>query len=138
MNLFRSVLFWLVLAVLGALLAQVLLQDPGHVLVRFRGTDYTTTVAVAIGLALAALVGAVLLWTLLRLPFRAWHRHRERQSRARLTDGLLAFQHGDHARAEQLLKQAADEGDAEALSRAYAARAALARDRKSTRLNSSH
>ena len=44
MNLFRSVLFWLVLAVLGALLAQVLLQDPGYVLVRYRGTDYTTTV----------------------------------------------------------------------------------------------
>ena len=44
MNLFRSVLFWLLLAVLGALLAQVLLQDPGYVLVRFRGSDYTTTV----------------------------------------------------------------------------------------------
>jgi HemY protein len=47
MTLFRSVLFWLVLAVLGALLAQMLLQDPGYVLVRFRGTDYSTTVAVA-------------------------------------------------------------------------------------------
>ena len=45
MTLFRSVLFWLVLAVLGALLAQVLLQDPGYVLVRFRGTDYTPSVA---------------------------------------------------------------------------------------------
>lgn len=127
MNLFRSVLFWLVLAVLGALLAQVLLQDPGHVLVRFRGTDYTTTVAVAIGLLAAAIVGAVLLWSLLRLPFRAWRRHRARQSRARLTDGLLAWQYGDYARAEQLLKQAADEGDAEPLARAHAARAALAR-----------
>lgn len=127
MTLFRSVLFWLVLAVLGALLAQVLLQDPGHVLVRFRGTDYTTTVAVAIGLLLAALVGAVLLWNLLRLPFRAWHRHRARQARARLTDGLLAWEHGDYARAERLLKQAADEGDAEPLARAHAARAALAR-----------
>lgn len=127
MTLFRSVLFWLVLAVLGALLAQVLLQDPGHVLVRFRGTDYTTTVAVAIGLLLAALVGAVLLWNLLRLPFRAWHQHRARQARARLTDGLLAWEHGDYARAERLLKQAADEEDAEPLARAHAARAALAR-----------
>lgn len=127
MNLFRSVLFWLVLAVLGALLAQVLLQDPGHVLVRFRGMDYTTTVAVAIGLLLAAVVGAVLLWNLLRLPFRAWHRHRARQSRARLTDGMLAYQHGDYARAEQLLRQAADEQDVEPLARAHAARAALAR-----------
>ena len=45
MNLFRNVLFWIVLALVGALLAQVLLADPGYVLVRFRGSDYTTTVA---------------------------------------------------------------------------------------------
>ncbi|MFO1473100.1 MAG: hypothetical protein U1F20_00565 [Lysobacterales bacterium] len=40
MNLFRSLLFWIVLALLGALAAQFLLADPGYVLVRFRGTDY--------------------------------------------------------------------------------------------------
>ena len=107
MTLFRSVLFWLVLAVLGALLAQVLLQDPGYVLVRFRGTDYSTTVAVAVGLLLALMLGMALLWTLLRLPFRAWRRHRARQARAKLTDGLAAYQRGDYARAEQLLAQAA-------------------------------
>ena len=39
MNLFRNLLFWLVLALLGALVAQVLVQDPGEVLVRFRGHD---------------------------------------------------------------------------------------------------
>ena len=50
MSLFRSILFWLVLVVLGALLAQVLLQDPGYVLVRYRGTDYTTTVAAGVGM----------------------------------------------------------------------------------------
>ena len=127
MNLFRSVLFWLLLAVLGALLAQVLLQDPGYVLVRYRGSDYTTTVAAGIGILLATLFAIVLLWTLLRLPFRAWKRHRERQARAKLTDGLGAYLRGDYARAEQLLKQAADSGDAEAVARAHAARAAQAR-----------
>ena len=127
MTLFRSVLFWLVLAVLGALLAQVLLQDPGYVLVRFRGTDYSTTVAVAVGLLLALMLGLALLWTLLRMPFRAWRRHRARQARAKLTDGLAAYQRGDYARAEQLLVQAADHGDAEAVARSQAARAALAR-----------
>lgn len=132
MNLFRSVLFWLVLAVLGALLAQVLLQDPGYVLVRYRGTDYTTTVAAGIGILLALLFAAVLAWTLLRLPFRAWKRHRERQARAKLTDGLAAYQRGEYGRAEHLLKQAADSklavtGDAEAVARAQAARAAFAR-----------
>ncbi len=127
MNLFRSVLFWLVLAVLGALLAQVLLQDPGYVLVRYRGTDYTTTVAAGIGILLAALFVLVLVWNLLRLPFRAWKRHRERQARAKLTEGLAAYQRGDYARAEHLLKQAAEGGDAEAVARAHAARAAQAR-----------
>lgn len=127
MSLFRSILFWLVLAVLGALLAQVLLQDPGYVLVRYRGTDYTTTVAAGIGILLALMFGLALLWTLLRLPFRAWNRHRKRQARARLTDGLAAYERGEYARAEQLLKQAADAGDAEAVARCQAARAALAR-----------
>ena len=127
MSLFRSILFWLVLAVLGALLAQVLLQDPGYVLVRYRGTDYTTTVAAGVALLLAMMAGLALLWVLLRLPFRAWNRRRERLARARLTDGLAAYERGEYARAEQLLKQAADAGDAEAVSRTLAARAALAR-----------
>ena len=127
MTLFRSVLFWLVLAVLGALLAQMLLQDRGYVLVRFRGYDYETTVAVAVGLLLALMLGLALLWTLLRLPFRVWRRHRARQARAKLTDGLAAYQRGEYARAEQLLAQAADSGDTEAVARTQAARAALAR-----------
>ena len=132
MNLFRSVLSWLLLAVLGALLAQVLLQDPGYVLVRFRGSDYTTTVAAGIGILLATLFAIVLLWTLLRLPFRAWKRHRERQARAKLTDGLAAYQRGEYARAEQLLGTfasgaTAQGGTAEAVARAHAARAAQAR-----------
>ena len=132
MNLFRSVLFWLLLAVLGALLAQVLLQDPGYVLVRYRGSDYTTTVAAGIGILLATLFAIVLLWTLLRLPFRAWKRHRERQARAKLTDGLAAYQRGEYARAEQLLGTfasgaTAQGGIAEAVARAHAARAAQAR-----------
>ena len=127
MSLFRSILFWLVLVVLGALLAQVLLQDPGYVLVRYRGTDYTTTVAAGVGMLLALVVGLALVWAALRLPFRAWNRRRERQARARLTDGLAAYERGDYARAEQLLGQSAEAGDAEAASRSLAARAALAR-----------
>lgn len=127
MSLFRSMLLWLLLAVVGALLAQFLLQDPGHVLVRYRGTDYTTTVAVGIGLLLAAMLAMALLWTLLRLPFRLWNRHRKRRTRAWLIDGLGAFQRGDYARAEQLLRKAAEGRDAEAVARTHAARAAWAR-----------
>lgn len=127
MNLFRNVLAWLLLAVLGALLAQFLMQDAGYVLVRYRGTDYETTVTQGIALLLALGFALMLLAALLRLPFRLWHRHRTRRARARLIDGLAAFQRGDYARAEQLLRQAADGRDAEVVARAQAARAAFAR-----------
>lgn len=127
MNLFRNVLTWLVLAVLGALLAQFLLRDPGYVLVRWRGVDTTTTVAMGIALLLALMFALALLWTLLRLPFRLWNLHHRRRARARLIDGLAAFQRGDHARAEQLLKQVADDRDVEHIARTHAAKAAFAR-----------
>lgn len=127
MNLFRNVLVWLLLAVLGAVLGQYLLQDPGYLLVRYRGTDYSTTLAVGIGLLLAGLFALALLWTALRLPFRLWNLRRRRRARAQLIDGLTAFERGDYLRAGQLLRQAADDPAAEAVARAQAARAAFMR-----------
>jgi HemY protein len=127
MPLFRNLLFWLVLALLGALVAQALLQDPGAVLVRFRGMDYRTTVVGALLLVLAALLVLWLLWTALTLPFRGWRAFRQRQARARLTDGLLALQHGHWTRAEKLLTQAAERDDGAAMARIAAAQAADAR-----------
>ncbi len=127
MNLFRNVLAWLLLAVLGAVLVQFLLQDPGYLLVRYRGTDYSTTLAVGIGLLLAGLFALALLWTLLRLPFRLWNRRRRRRAQAQLTDGLAAFERGDYLRAGQLLRQAMDDPAVEAVARTQAARAAFAR-----------
>src|SRR5690606_36523223 len=128
MNLFRNLLFWIVLALAGALLAQVLLQDPGSVLVRFRGTDYTTTVAFALVMLLAGLAVLWLLWQAVSLPFRAWHGHRDRKSRARLLDGLALEQQGHWSRAEKMLVQAAADDPAnEPVARAAAVRAADAR-----------
>ena len=127
MNLFRNLLFWLLLAVAGALVAQLLIQDPGRVLVSFRGTDYAFTVVSGLLMLGAALLVAWLLWTIVMLPFRGWRGFRTRQERARLTDGLTALQQGHWSRAEKLLVQAADRGDAEALARVAAAQAADAR-----------
>ena len=127
MNLFRSLLFWIVLALLGALAAQFLLSDPGYVLVRFRGTDYSSTVAaMAIGILVAVLVIGVL-WKLVAFPFRTWRRHRDRNARARLGEGLDALHGGHYERAEQLLQRAADEGHDAAFARVAAAQAANAR-----------
>ena len=131
MNLFRNLLFWIVLALVGALLAQMLLADPGYVLVRFRGSDYTTTVASGIALLLAVLAVAWLLWTVFTLPFRSWRRHRDRRARARLGEGLQALHHGHYERAGRLLDEAAvqsgGEEDIESTARLGAARAAIAR-----------
>ncbi len=115
MNLFRNVLFWIVLALAGALLAQLLVQDPGYVLVRYGGNDYTTNVPKAIALLLVVLAALWLLWRLLSLPFVAMRRHRRKQARARLIDGFDALHQGQWTRAEKLLDQAAQERDAVAV-----------------------
>ena len=127
MTLFRNLLFWIVLALLGAFAAQLLLADPGYVLVRFRGSDYTTTVANGLLLLLVVVAGAWLLWTLLSLPFRSWRSMRDRRARARLGAGLDALHHGHYGRAEQLLAEAASDGSVEASARLAASRAAAAR-----------
>ncbi len=120
MNLFRNILFWLALAVIGALIAQLLLHDPGYVLIRYRGNDYTTTVTSGVLILLAALFALWILWTLLLLPFRAWRGMRHRQARARLADGLNALHQGHWSRAEKLLGQAAEDSQAEAAARVAA------------------
>ena len=99
MNLFRNLLFWIALALLGALVAQVLLQDQGYVLVRYGGYDYEMTLVGALLGGLAAFFVLWLAWKLLSLPFVAFHRHRKKQARARLGEGLLAVEQGHWARA---------------------------------------
>jgi HemY protein len=127
MNLFRNLLFWLLLALAGALLAQLLLQDPGFVLVRYLGTTVEATLvgaALLLGIGLFALW---LLWKVLGWPFRLWRLRRERAARTRLAEGLDALHHGRYAEAEALLAQAALDRHFEAPARVAAARAAAAR-----------
>src|SRR5690606_2235609 len=128
MSLFRTLLLWLVLALAGALLAQLLLaHGPGCGLVRWRGYADTTAVLVAVALLFAAAFALWLLWTLLSLPFRAWSRHRDDRARARLGEGFQALHLGHWSRAEKLLLEAAADERVEAAARTGAAQAALAR-----------
>ncbi|HTM71051.1 MAG TPA: heme biosynthesis HemY N-terminal domain-containing protein [Luteimonas sp.] len=127
MNAFRNVIAWLVVALLAVLVAQWLLAEPGYVLVRFRGYDYTTTVATAAIWTGVFLVVAWLVVKLVTLPFRSWRLHRDRRARVRLGEGLDALHRGDYDRAGKLLAAAADDGDIEAGARVAAMRAALAR-----------
>ena len=126
MNLFRNLLVWILLAIIGAMAWHLLAQDPGYVLVRYRGWDYTTNLLWVSVAVVAGLLVLWLLWSLVALPLRAWRSRRERQSRERLGTGLEALHQGHYARAEKLLPQAAEDSDA-AVARLAAARAAMAR-----------
>lgn len=127
MNLFRHLLFWILAALAGALLAQVLIQDPGFVLVRYLGTTVEATLVGGLLMLGASMFALWLLYALLRLPFRRWYRRRERIARARLGDGVDALHQGRYAQAEKLLAQAAQDPQFEAPARIAAARAAMAR-----------
>lgn len=113
MKLFRSFLVLLVVAAIGILAAQWLGQDTqrnlGEVTVHAGGYDYIATVPQAIIALLIALLLLWALWSLLAAPFQAWKRHRRRQGRARLIDGLEALDRGQWLRAEKLLVSAAGE-----------------------------
>ncbi len=126
MHVLRSALFLIVVALAIALAAQVLLQDPGLVLVRYRGSDYTTTVPYAVAIGLVALAALWLLVRLVTAPVHALRRRRERGERRRLADGLADLHEGRWARGERTLL-ATEDPDAAAIARVHAARAAAAR-----------
>lgn len=127
MSFYRTLLWWLVLAALGALAWELLSQDLGNVVIRWHGKTITTTVAFAlVAWAFLSLLFWAL-WSLVRLPFVAWRRHAKRQARQRLISGLVALHEGRHARAESLLAKAANDDDARLLARIGAREAALRR-----------
>jgi HemY protein len=125
-NLYRSLLWWLALAALGALGWSWFSQDMGDVVVRFRGLTYTTTLAyfvMAWGLLWFVLWG---LWWLVKLPIQAWRRHARQQARNRLVSGLEALHQGRWQRAESLLAKAAEDDTVRTPALLAARRAAVA------------
>jgi HemY protein len=125
-NLYRSLLWWLALAALGALGWSWFAQDMGDVVVRFRGLTYTTTLAYFVigwGLLWFLLWG---LWWLLKLPIQAWRRHARQQARNRLVSGLEALHQGRWQRAESLLAKAAEDDTVRTPALLAARRAAVA------------
>jgi HemY protein len=123
MKIFRTLLWWLMLAALGALAWELLSPDLGTILVRWHGKTLTTTVfffLLAWGLLWLAAWSA---WLLLRLPFTAWQRLAQREARQRLINGMTALYEGHFVRAETLLAKAAEDPDSRfvALSAAHEA-----------------
>ena len=130
MKLFRTVVVLLLLLLAGVLASQWMAdtdRDLGEVFIRFAGYDLHTNVPRAL-LSLLLFAGvAWLLWHLVTLPFRAWSRHRRKQARARLIDGLDALHAGHWQKAEKLLERASDDTEVGAIARVAAVRAAQAR-----------
>ena len=111
MNVFRGLIWCLLLAAIGAVAWESLSSDMGFVLIRWHGKIIETTVAY--GLIFWLLISVMLwsLWFLVRLPFNAWQTLAKKQARSRLINGLQAFNEARYARAENLLLRAAKQDD---------------------------
>ncbi|MFW5927242.1 MAG: heme biosynthesis HemY N-terminal domain-containing protein [Wenzhouxiangella sp.] len=89
--------------VAAALIAPVLLDDPGHVRIDIGRWRIEMSVLVMVAAVLAVWIGLSLLSGVLRLPGRMVRRSREQRSRRQLEQGFLALTEGDWHRAQRLL-----------------------------------
>jgi HemY protein len=127
-SLYRSFLWWLLLAALGALAWELLQPDFGEVVIRWHGTTITTTVAFSLLAGTLLLFGLWFIWYLLRLPYHAWRNYANRQAKSRLNNGLTAFYEGRYGRAQNLLAKAAEEKNVRDLALLGARQAAIAQE----------
>jgi HemY protein len=113
--------------VISAFAAHFLLQDPGYVVINFRGYLVEMSVPVLLGLLL---LGSFLIWALVKLyraPRRigqAAGRYRSGRAGQKLTLGTIQIAEGNFARGEKMLARAAGDSDAPLLNYLQAARAA--------------
>jgi HemY protein len=128
MNVFRGLIWCLLLAAIGAIAWESLASDMGFVLIRWHGKIIETTVAYGLIFWLLISVALWSLWFLVRLPFNAWQTLAKKQARSRFINGLQAFSEGRYARAENLLLKAARQDDVKTVALMAAHDAALRLD----------
>lgn len=129
MTILRNLILWCLLAAGCALAAHFLLPDPGFVLIRFAGRDYTTTLVVAVLAILTAVFLLWFLWALLSLPFRGLAAYRQKKQHSLLGSGVNAFYEGKYTKAESYFNDAASSDEVNATAALFsAARSALRRD----------
>ena len=128
MSLYRSFLWWLLLAALGALAWELLQPDFGEVVIRWHGTTITTTVAFSLLVGTLFLFALWFIWYLVRLPYHAWRGYAQKQAKSRLNNGLTAFYEGRYGRAQNLLAKAAEERNVRDLALLGARQAAIAQE----------
>ena len=111
----------------SAFLAHALLQDPGYVVINFRGYLVEMSVPVLIAFLLILMVSVWLVIKLLRAPRKlgeAAARYRSGRAGQRLTRGMIEIAEGNFAKGERLLARTAHKSDAPLLNYLQAARAA--------------
>lgn len=117
-----------VIAVLAsAFAASFLLEDPGYVVVQFRGYLVEMSVPALLGLLVLLLAGLWLVVKALRVPRNlgeAAGRYRSGRAGQRLSRGMIEIAEGNFAKGERLLARAARVSDAPLLNYLQAARAA--------------
>ncbi|GLQ98473.1 heme biosynthesis HemY N-terminal domain-containing protein [Dyella mobilis] len=106
MKVWRWILLLVIVAALAAFGWHWVAEDPGYVLVRFRGYTMQTSLLAAIVLLLLAWMVITALWRLVRWPFGAFSRRHRRLSQQRLAEGLVALMEGRHGDAERDLGRA--------------------------------
>ncbi len=107
MRIWIGILLLLVVAAGAAFGWQWVVEDPGYVLIRLRGTSIETTLVFSIVAMLLAWAVLSLAWRLLRWPARAWIRGQRKRARENLADGMAAFAEGRYLQAERQLAKAA-------------------------------
>ena len=115
------------LLIVSALGANFLLQDPGYVVINFRGYIVEMSVPVLAALIIALLIAIWLVVKLFHAPRRlgeAAGRYRSGRAGQRLTRGVIEVAEGNFAKGERLLARAAGVSEAPLLNYLQAARAA--------------
>ena len=114
----------LFITVTGALF---LYEDPGYVIINFRGYFVEMSVPMLAGFAIALLLAVWLIRKIIIAPRRlgeAAGRYRSARSGQKLTRGMIAVAEGNLARGEKLLARAASTSDSPLFNYLQAARAA--------------
>lgn len=116
-----------VTVILSAFAASFLLQDPGYIVIHFRGYLVEMSVPALLGVIALLIAGLWFLGKLWRAPRRlgeAAGRYRSGRAGQRLTRGVIEMAEGNFARGEKLLARSASGSDAPLLNYLQAARAA--------------
>jgi HemY protein len=113
--------------IISALAANYLLQDPGYVVINFRGFLVEMSVPVLAALIIGLFISIWLIGKVFRAPRKlgeAAGRYRSGRAGQRLTRGVIEVAEGNFAKGERLLARAAGVSDAPLLNYLQAARAA--------------